>query len=170
MKGPKYREPRMINWIKTFEYINGIAECQIKWANKENARPEVLNGWAKSLIYLVSKRISKLKKLKRFRYFAKKSILSNVRRYLINLHDNYVLVPTDKAWSNIAIVCKFFYIKALLREIGLLDNPSLTYSLSMQNKESIIAEHNAKMKKVKIDIQDNQLNLPILLWLPKCMT
>ena len=37
----------------------------------------------------------------------------------------------------------------------------------MQNKESIIAEHNAKMKKVKIDIQDNQLNLPILLWLPK---
>ena len=72
---PKYREPRMINWIKTFECIkNGIAECQIKWANKENVIPEVLNGWAKSLIYLVSKRISKLKKLKRFRYFAKKSI------------------------------------------------------------------------------------------------
>ena len=127
----------MINWIKTFECIkNGIAECQIKWASKENVIPEVLNGWAKSLIYLVSKRISKLKKLKRFRYFAKKSILnkSSVRSYLINLHNNYVLVPTDKAWSNIAIVWKKFYIKALLREIGLLDNPSLTYSLSMQNK------------------------------------
>ena len=71
MKGPKYREPRMINWIKTFEYINGIAECQIKWANKENVIPEALNGWATSLISLVSKRISKLKKLKRFRYLLK---------------------------------------------------------------------------------------------------
>ena len=77
---------------------NGTAECQIKWANKENVIPEVLNEWAKSLLYLVSKRISKLKKLKRFRYFAKKSILSksSVRNYLINLHDNYVLVPIDK--------------------------------------------------------------------------
>ena len=37
----------------------------------------------------------------------------------------------------------------------------------MQDKKSIITEHIDKMKKVRIDIQEDQLQLPILLWLPK---
>ena len=101
----------------------------------------VLNEWSGSLLNLVLKRVKKLKKLKRFRYSSKKSILNKpeIKNYLQKLHDHYVFVPTDKASNNIAIICK---IKVLLKEIGLIDNkqPSAYTSIS-DSSHDIITQH-----------------------------
>ena len=83
-------------------------ECQTRWASQENAAPVVLNEWSASLMDLVRNRVHKLKKLNRFRYSTKKSILNKpiIKTYLQQLHDRYVFVPTDKASNNIAVICK----------------------------------------------------------------
>ena len=107
MKGPNYREPCVINWNKVVScIIEGVIECQKQWAVKENVDRAVLNEWSASILNLVRNRIKKLKKLKRFRYSSKKSILNKplVKSYLQELHDRYVFVLTDKASNNIAII------------------------------------------------------------------
>ena len=118
MKGPNYREPRLINWKKVVDCIRGgVAECQTRWAEKEKVDPVVLNEWSSSLMDLVQNKVIKLKKIKRFRFSAKKAVLSKpiIKNYLQQLHDRYVLVPTDKAWNNISIICKNYYIQLLLK-------------------------------------------------------
>ena len=40
------------------------------------------------------------------------------------IHDKYVVVPADKAQSNIVFVCKTFYIKCLLSEVDVENNSS----------------------------------------------
>src|ERR1700723_683816 len=94
MKGPNYREPCVINWNKVVScIIAGVTECQKDWARKENVDRAVLNEWSGSLLNLVRNRVNKLKKLNRFRYSSKKSILNKpeIRKYLQELHDRYAL-------------------------------------------------------------------------------
>ena len=44
-----------------------------------------------------------------------------VNEYLNQVHDRFVIVPVDKASNNFAIVCKLFYIKVLMKELGIND-------------------------------------------------
>ena len=46
---------------------------------------------------------------------------------LSNLHSKFVIVPIDKASSNVAIICKRYYIQKLLNEVGVPGNASPTY-------------------------------------------
>jgi hypothetical protein len=43
--------------------------------------------------------------------FKKPEVVNELRR----LHDNFVLVPADKASNNIVFVCKNYYYECLLR-------------------------------------------------------
>jgi hypothetical protein len=55
----------------------------------------------------------------------KPEVINQMRR----LHDNFVLVPADKASNNIVFVCKNYYYECLLHELGLTStsgNPSYT--------------------------------------------
>ena len=134
MKGPNYREPCVINWNKVVScIIAGVTECQKDWARKENVDRAVLNEWSGSLLNLVRNRVNKLKKLNRFRYSSKKSILNKPEagNYLQELHDRYVFVPTDKSSNNIAVICKYSSIKVLLKEIGLFDNKQKSAYISI---------------------------------------
>ena len=143
----------------------------MRWANKEYVDPVVLNEWSSSLMNLVHNRVKKLKKLNRFRYSTKKAILNKplIKNYLQELHNRYVLVPTDKASNNIAIICKYYYIKLLLTEIGLCDKKQQSaYALISDSSQTIIAQHLEKMEEVNIGIDEKQQQLPILLWIQKC--
>ena len=114
---------------------------------------------------LVRKRVNKLKKLNRFRYSSKKSILNKpeIRNYLQELHDRYVFVPTDKASNNIAVICKYYYTKILLKEIGLLDKKQKSaYTLISEDSQAIITQHVQNMEEVNLDIENKQQQLPIL--------
>ena len=43
---------------------------------------------------------------------------------LSSLHDNYAIVPADKASNNIVFVCKSYYIECLIKELGINSNTS----------------------------------------------
>jgi hypothetical protein len=47
-----------------------------------------------------------------------------------SLHDKYVVVPADKASNNIVFVCKSYYFKCLIKELGINSKPSLTRTLT----------------------------------------
>ena len=54
-----------------------------------------------------------------------------VKKELDRLHDQYVLVPADKAGNNIVFVCKAHYINCILEELELnstSDNPTYTHT------------------------------------------
>jgi hypothetical protein len=92
----------------------------------------------------------------------------SVINYLQQPHDRYVLVPTDKASNNIAVVCKYFYVKSMLKEVGLLDAKQQTaYNLSLDTAPDVVTTHLAMMKQVNIQVEAKQSQLPLLLWIPK---
>jgi hypothetical protein len=58
---------------------------------------------------------------------------------LLRLHDNFVLVPAEKASDNIVFVCKNSYYKCLLNELGFTStsgNP--TYTRTNLTKDDIL--------------------------------
>ena len=47
--------------------------------------------------------------------------------YLNILQEQYVMRPIDKAATNIAFICKKYYVQVLLKELGLLNTTLNTY-------------------------------------------
>lgn len=46
------------------------------------------------------------------------------------LHDQYVLVPADKAENNIVFFCKSHYINCILEELGFISASGNKFSLT----------------------------------------
>ena len=56
----------------------------------------------------------------------------------------------------------------LLKEIGLFDSKHQSaYTSIDNNSQSIVTQHMKDMKEVKVNIEEKQQQLPILLWIPK---
>jgi len=117
---------------------------------------------------LVKKKIASIKKIKRLKSFynpySKKVLNQNdVRIALSNLHKDYVLTPTDKAAQNVAITCKSFYIKTLLKEVM----TGSTYEIIHDNLNTILLRHETEIKKFGFEFRNQQKRLPSLMWNPK---
>ena len=96
-KGPKYREPNKINWQSTETMVsNSIDLCAEQWFEREQVDLKYLSEWKYQIKELVVERISSLKEKTRS---PKQKILSDldVQDTLRRLHDDFVLVPADKA-------------------------------------------------------------------------
>ena len=94
----------------------------------------------------------------------------DVKNYLESFHKEFVLVPTDKASNNISIVCKKFYVKTLLKEVGFFDldrKQDRTYQEIKLTSEEIIKSHEKENKTFEVTIDEKQYHLPLLLWIPK---
>ena len=68
----------------------------------------------------------------------KPKILSDpdVKDTLRRLHDDFVLVPADKAANNVIVVCKKYYIETLIKELGINTtniSPNSTYIPSTES-------------------------------------
>ena len=97
--------------------------------------------------------------------------LSNidVKAHLNDLQEKYVMVPIDKADSNIAFICKRYYIEVLAKELGLIGSTSNTYE-HLQNSDSneIIRNHKEDLHNhFNISVPDEMHSLPDIYWLPK---
>ena len=87
---------------------------------------------------------------------------------LFQLQDKYVIVPADKAPNNIVFICKHHYFDCLIKELGIdntLDNP--TYSPTALTKEEILENHKSVFSSFGISVKNEDLELPLLYWLPK---
>ena len=79
-----------------------------------------MDEWKYKVFDDVKARVQKLKKIGA-KHARHNSIMhsQSVKTYLKKLHENFVLVPTDKASNNIAVVCKNFYIQKSIEELGI---------------------------------------------------
>ena len=161
------------NCIKT-----GIDDCAETWSKYENVDIKVMNEWRVNLKSLVKEKISRIIEMKRIRSFGNPISLKTLNRpdvkdYLLDLHQKFVLVPTDKAQNNISIVCKKFYLDSLLKEVSFsMDEKQVeikanTYIQINNSVESIIQRHCNDVKRWKANITDDQKQLPSLYWTPK---
>ena len=57
---------------------------------------------------------------------------------LEEIHSKFIVVPIDKASNNIAIVCKPFYFRTLLDEIGINQNGNDTYKILDQTETVLV--------------------------------
>ena len=86
---------------------------------------------------------------------------------LADLHSKFVVVPIDKASSNVAIICKRFYIQKLLNEVGVPGNASPTYKLSEDDPDNIIHNNALLCEKFGINLDERLRALPFMYWMPK---
>ena len=58
-KGPKYRQPRPINWNKNFSLLmDATEEYARRWTRRENAETDAHSEWVKSIRILIKNRIT----------------------------------------------------------------------------------------------------------------
>ena len=111
-KGPSYREPNPINWIKVFQQLKkGVDDCQKTWCNKEQVDRRVLSKWKNRLLHAIKIEIESLKKDSSFPTRTNQILEDEVvKTYLQDFQKSFVITPTDKAGNNVSIVCKKFYL------------------------------------------------------------
>ena len=66
-----------------------------------------------------------------------------------------------------AFICKIYYISKLLREVGLSNSKSKTYSKATHSIEEIIQGNISYCKRFDLSITELDKSLPIMYWLPK---
>ena len=87
----------------------------------------------------------------------------DVVKCLSSLHDKYVIVPADKVANNFVFVCKDYYLRCLVNELG----STSTYSVTAFTKEEILQNHQSVVSSFGIAIGKDNHNLPNLYWIPK---
>ena len=62
-KGPKYREPKSFTWKQNSKLIlDSVEEFARRWAKKEDVEIDTLSEWVKSVMSLVNRRVSVLRR------------------------------------------------------------------------------------------------------------
>ena len=168
LKGPKFREPRSFKWRQNFVSImDSVEEYARRWAKSEGEELDTLSEWIKNIRKLLKSRIHHLSGKMRTIYpsvFKNTEVVNELRR----LHDNFVLVPADKASNNIVFVCKNYYYECLLNELGFTStsgNP--TYTRTNLTKDEILQNHLSVLNTFDIPKNQDQFELPYLYWIPK---
>ena len=170
-RGPNYREPKNPDFKEAEDEIRArINELITTWSKKFCQDKIVFNEWKVEFEKLLSARIAHLKNTFKIRKVV--PILEQIRpkQALKQLHKNYVITPIDKATGNVAFICKRFYAKILLEELDLnTSNKDKTYiEITEFSKETIINKHKSELKDLfGIDIEESNLVLPGMHWLPK---
>ena len=170
MKGPKFRESEGICWNKARDSIQkGVLESIDKWASSKGFQSSMFTEWRNKLFEIVDNKISMLKTQLHPRRSSKVLSDSNVTNYLNELQEKYVMVPIDKADSNIAFICKRYYVEVLTKELGLGGNSTNTYAyVSNTNLHDIVGDHKKSLlDEFKQIIPEEMQALPDIYWLPK---
>ena len=101
-----------------------------QWARKEDVELDTLSKLIMSIGELEKPR---LRRLKHSVITRSESIFRDpdVVHELSRLHENFVIVPADRASNNYTYVCKKHYIDILIEELGLHSRPgNHTYNLT----------------------------------------
>ena len=166
-KGPNFREAKQINLKKCREsIIHALDDIISTLSDKYSIDLQSFSNWKNAIISKVDSRINSI----RITPQLIKPVLQDpdVRAYLDELHQKFVVVPIDKAANNVAIICKRFYLSSILQELGVPGNTSPTYELVNRSAESII-ETNIMLvqSKLGVALDDLSQTLPQIYWMPK---
>ena len=151
-----------MNEVKTA--VESFIESMIA---KYKLSADSFNNWKIKVFEKVTNKIKMLKSIGKAK--EAKQILKDkdVLEYLTELHNNYVIVPIDKAANNISIICKRFYVTRLLKEVGALGDPNPTYEVKNINPSEIINDDILLCERYGLKLEESQKTLPIMYWTPK---
>ena len=113
-KGPKYREPNKINWQSMETMVSDSTDLYAKqWPKWQQVDLKYLSEWKDQIKELVVERISSLKEKIQL---PKQKLLNDpdVKDTLRRLHYDFVSVPAGKAANSVIVLCKEYYIEALI--------------------------------------------------------
>jgi hypothetical protein len=118
--------------------MDSVGEYARRWTESEGEELGTFSEWIKRIRKLLKSRIHHLLGKMRTIYpsvFKNTEVINELRR----LHDNFVLVPADKASNNIVFVCKKYYYECLLNELGFTStsgNPTYTRTKGRYSSKS----------------------------------
>ena len=94
------------------------------------------------------------------------------KRYLIfEFHENFVIIPADKASNNYTFVCKRYYVDILIEELGLHLLPGYpAYNVTDFSASEVLDNHKSALTSFGIQTTDEELDLPYIYWIPKMHT
>ena len=168
-KGPKFREPRSFNWRQNFiSIMNSVEDYARRWVKYEKEELDTLSEWIKSIRRILKSRIRHIRRKVRTIYpsvFRKPEVINELDR----LHEEYVLVPADKACNNIVFVCKAHYYNCILNELGINSTfGNRTYTPTALSKDEILQNHASVLNTFDIPVNGTEeYELPYLYWIPK---
>ena len=163
-KGPVFREQHNIDWEVNLKNCKAsVSKYVKKWARIASVDRQVLRDWEETVHECIEQRVRCLKQ--RHVNRRKKHVLKNRVHldYLNKLHENYVLVPADKAANNVILVCKKYYLDVVLKEL----ESTNTYQEVHSDCSSVVSRHLKYMVQNDIFVQEQQEHLPSFYWLPK---
>ena len=163
-KGPAYREQNSIDWRMNLKNCKAaVSRYAKKWAKEANVDRRVLRDWEETVYKFIDEKVASLKQReinKRKKHVLKSRVnLDNLNK----LHDNFVLVPADKASNNVIVVCKKYYLDVVIKELSLNN----TYKEVHSDCVNIISRHLDYMVRNEIEGQEQHEQVPSFYWLPK---
>ena len=163
-KGPTYREQNNIDWrVNVKNCKEAVTKYFRKWAKTMDVDARVLRDWEQTVHECIDEKVRSLKQ--KHVNKRKKHVLKNILHLnsLSNLHENYVLVPADKAANNVIVVCKKYYLDVIVNEL----KSTSTYREVNDECENVVSRHLHYMMKNSIDVDSEHECLPSFYWLPK---
>jgi hypothetical protein len=147
--------------------MDSVEEYARYWTKSEGEELDTLSEWITNIRKLLKSSIHHLSGKMHTIY---PSVFKNteVVNELCRLHDNFVLVPADKASNNIVFICNNYYFECLLNELGFTStsgNP--TYTRTNLTKDEILQNHLSALNTFGIPKNQDQFDLPYLYWIPK---
>ena len=137
--------------------MDACEEYARRWAKKEDVEVDTLSEWVKSIADVLKRRIRRLKRSVNNRH---ESIFCDpeVVRELSRLHENFVIVPADKASNNYTFVCKKYYVSILIEKLGLNSLPgNPTYNLTNFSASEVLDNHKSVLTFFGIDRNEDEL-------------
>ena len=84
------------------------------------------------------------------------------------LHENFVIVPADKASNNFTFVCKRHYVNIVSEELGLNSLPvNPTYNITDLPASEVLDNYKSVLTSFGIETSDDELDLPCLYLIQK---
>ena len=171
--GAKHRLPKSISWQATEkEILESLNQHVVSISKRFHLSTSDFSEWKSRIMTLVKHRIFRLNKNNQgrvtFNYNNKAIEIT-----LNELQKIFVIAPVDKASNNFSFICKKFYLKVLLEELG-FDLSSLNPIGNITYKPENISESEILNKHLKdllamfqIKCTDKDIRLPKLFWIPK---
>ena len=169
-QGPNFREQKSkANFSRVWKDLKkGIDECIDRWALKENSCIESLLEWKVKLLCRLKQNFDKLKRNPRK---IKKEVLKNAKNNedLLKLHSKFIVTFVDKASNNVVLVCKQFYFRTLIEELGLNQNQTSneTYRVETKDEKYFSQIQKSFLNAVAPSLPCSSNELPFIYAVPK---
>ena len=90
---------------------------------------------------------------------------------LANLHQNYIVVPFDKASGNVAFICKIFFDFTLTKGLGFIignsNNKKTDEMINTINENDVVDKHTKSLNKHRLSVNEESKCLHHIYRLPE---